>query len=193
MTTKDSADEQTPILPAHIEDTVRSIAELHAEHHRNATLYQKTIDRLTASVGRPSFIGVVTIFIATWVGVNLGLSFSHHKPFDPAPFSWLQGIIAITALYVTVLILTTQRRENQLAEQRTQLTLEIALVSEQKMAKLIEMNVQQRHDNPLLESTYDAQATAMSAPANPEAMLDAIKQSHGEILAANASTGETTV
>jgi hypothetical protein len=32
----------TPILPAHIEDTVRSIAELHVQHYREASLYQRT-------------------------------------------------------------------------------------------------------------------------------------------------------
>lgn len=29
--------DSTPILPTHTEETIRSIAELHAEHHRGAT------------------------------------------------------------------------------------------------------------------------------------------------------------
>jgi hypothetical protein len=39
-----------PLLPAHIEETIRSIARLHAEHHQNATPLQRAVDRITAWV-----------------------------------------------------------------------------------------------------------------------------------------------
>jgi hypothetical protein len=35
-----------PLLPAHIEETIRSIARLHAEHHQNATPLQRAFDRI---------------------------------------------------------------------------------------------------------------------------------------------------
>ena len=34
---------QLPLLPTHIEATIRSIARLHAEHHQNATPLQRTL------------------------------------------------------------------------------------------------------------------------------------------------------
>ena len=37
----------------HIEETIRSIARLHAEHHQNATPLQRAVDRITALLGRP--------------------------------------------------------------------------------------------------------------------------------------------
>lgn len=52
-----------PILPTHIEDTIRAIAWLHAGHYQAATPLQPTIDRLTALVGRPRFIGVLTCLV----------------------------------------------------------------------------------------------------------------------------------
>ena len=54
------ADAATPILPAHIEDTVQAIARFHAEHHERATPLEKTIEALTARAGRPQFIGILT-------------------------------------------------------------------------------------------------------------------------------------
>ena len=45
---------ETPILPAHIEDTVKAIARLHAAHYEGASSLQKIIERLTARAGRPS-------------------------------------------------------------------------------------------------------------------------------------------
>jgi uncharacterized membrane protein len=112
----------------------------------------------------------------------------HVAPFDPAPFSWLQGMITTAALYIAILILTTQRRENLLAEHRAQLTLEISMVNEQKTAKLIQMIEQLRRDNPLIENHLDPEAIAMSQPADPQAMLDAIKETHQEMLADEAES-----
>ena len=45
--------ELPPLLPAHIEETIRSIARLHAEHHQNATPLQRATDRITTLVGSP--------------------------------------------------------------------------------------------------------------------------------------------
>jgi hypothetical protein len=55
----------------HIEETIRSIARLYAEHHQNATPLQRAVDRITALLGRPRFIGVLTVIAAGWISLNL--------------------------------------------------------------------------------------------------------------------------
>jgi uncharacterized membrane protein len=167
--------EETPMLPEHIEQTIRSIADIHAQHHHKASTSQRWIAGLTKRLGRPEFVAIITGAIAAWIAINSALSALHVAPFDPAPFYWLQGIIAMTALYMTALILITQRHENELAEHRAQLTLEVTIVSEQKIAKLIELLEQQRRDNPLMRNTFDPEAAAMAQPADHEAMLSATK------------------
>ena len=56
-----------PILPDHIEETIRSIAQLRAEHHKNATSPQRAVDRMTALLSRPRFIGVITVIVVGWI------------------------------------------------------------------------------------------------------------------------------
>ena len=51
------------------------------------------------------------------------------------PFAWLQGALGLLALYITTLILTTQRREDELASYREQLTLELAILSELEVSQ----------------------------------------------------------
>ncbi len=51
-----------------------------------------------------------------------------------------------------MLILTTQRRADELAQHREQLTLELAILSEQKTAKVIELLEEMRRDNPNLRN-----------------------------------------
>lgn len=182
---------ETPILPAHIEDTVRAIAELHQQHYRDASAVQRAVERLTAQVGRPEFVGLVTLFIGLWVGANTLLPLlAHLGPFDPAPFSWLQGVVGTSALYVTLIILTTQRSENRLAEHRAQLTLELAILGEQKSAKTIALLEEMRRDNPLLRDRVDDEADAMAEPADPQSVLDAIRETHDEMRADDALAAE---
>jgi uncharacterized membrane protein len=70
-----------------------------------------------------------------------------------------------------VLILTTQRRDDQLASYRAQLTIELAILSEQKSAKIISLLEEQRRDHPHLENRADNEAAAMAEAADPQAVL----------------------
>jgi uncharacterized membrane protein len=168
------AEDATPILPPHIEETVKAIGRVQAQHESEATPLERLMEQLTAAIGRPAFLVWLALAVAVWVlgngyGARLG-----YTPIDPPPFSWLQGAISLSALSVTVIILTSQRRADKLAGLRAQLTLELAILGEQKTAKVIELIEQTRRDNPLLENRVDLEANAMAKPADPEAVLDAI-------------------
>lgn len=175
-------DERTAILPPHIEATVAAIARLHAEHHKRATPFQRFTEDLTARAGQSITIAWLTVAVVFWIGANLLLIALGRKPFDPPPFAWLEGVISLAALYMTILILSTQRREDELGSHREQLTLELAILGDQKAAKMIELLEELRRDHPAIHDRDDHDARAMSTPADPQAVLDAIKDSHEEML-----------
>ena len=168
----------TPTLPEHIDETVQAIARLRADHYQQATALQRTMDRITAFIARPNFVALLTIAILLWTLSNLAVAWRGHEPFDRPPFAWLQGLISLLALYITALILTTTRREDELAGYREQLTLELAIVNEQKSTKIIQLLEELRRDSPLLADRFDAHAAALSTPADPQAVLEAIKDRH---------------
>jgi uncharacterized membrane protein len=170
------AGDETPILPAHIDDTVQAIARLHIDHRRGSTGLQRTVERLTRFFSRPRAAGLLAAGVALWICVNLGLTIAGVAPFDPAPFSGLQSVAGVGALFMTVFILVTQRREDELSELREQLTLELAMLSEQKTAKLIELVEELRRDLPNVQNRPDAEAASLSRPADPEAVLEALKE-----------------
>ena len=170
-----SAQPASPAVPAHVEDTVRSVARFHAMHEADATSFQRLIERATRRAGRPAFLALLTALVIGWIGFNLGLMAFEHPAVDGPPFYWLQGAVTLTALYMTVLILTTQRREDKLAGLRDQLTLELSILSEQKSAKIIGLLEELRRDLPNISDRPDAHADALSTPADPTAVLDALK------------------
>jgi uncharacterized membrane protein len=96
-----------PLLPAHIEETIRSIARLHAEHHQNATQLQRAVDRVTTLLSRPRFIGVLSVIAAAWISLNLLAAALGYRPIDPPPFSGLGSAVSLVSLYLVVVILTT--------------------------------------------------------------------------------------
>ena len=175
-------DSAARILPAHIEDTVRAIAELHAEHHRQATAAERLFDRSVRFVARPRFVALLTAAILLWMVGNAILGAAGLIA-DKPPYQILQDLGEALGLYLTVLILITQRREDEIAQHREQLTLELAIISEQKSAKIIQLLEEMRRDNPLIKNRVDHEANALSVPADPQAVLDAIKDTHEEMIA----------
>ncbi len=166
----------TPILPAHIDETVQAIARLHIDHRRGSTGLQRTVERLTRFFSRPRAAGLLAAGVALWIAVNLGLTAAGGRAFDPAPFNALQSVASIGALFMTVFILVTQRREDELSELREQLTLELAMLSEHKTAKLIELVEELRRDMPNVRDRADPEAASLSQPADPEAVLEVLKE-----------------
>ncbi len=167
-------------LPEHVERSVRSIVGFKIAHSLAATFSERTVERVTAALGRPQFIGVIATFVTLWVAINVFSLQLHVRRFDAPPFYWLQGLISFTALCMTALILTTQRRLDRLAEDRAQLTLQVSLVAEQKTTKLIQLLEEFRTDHPELPNREDLVAEAMSASADPQTVLEAIRITHEE-------------
>jgi uncharacterized membrane protein len=131
--------------------------------------------RVTAKAGSPGFAVVLTVLVASWIGLNCLLLAFGKRPIDEPPFYWMQGAVALSALYMTVFILATQRREDELANRHEQLTLELAMLSEQKAAKIISLLEQLRQDHPDIQDRVDKEAVAMSSPADSRSILEALK------------------
>jgi uncharacterized membrane protein len=170
-----------PLLPAHIEATIHLIARIRSEHQQKASPLQRAIERMIVFVGRPRFVGLLAAFVASWIGLNLLASALGYRPIDPPPFSWLQFAASLASLFTVVLILADERREDQLAQLHEQLNLELAILSEQKTAKVIQLLEESRRDNPLIHNRVDQEAEAMARPADPKTVLEAIEETDAEV------------
>jgi uncharacterized membrane protein len=166
--------------PTHLEETLRTVNRLRIEHHQNATPLQRSMERITALLGRPLFIGALTVAVVGWINFNLLCVSFGHRPIDPPPFSMLWGAVSLISLYMVVLILMTQQREEQIAQHHEKLMLELIILSEQKTAKVIQLLEESRRDNPLIHDRIDRDADDMARPADPASVLDAIKDIHAD-------------
>jgi len=173
-------DASAPVLPIHSEEAIQSIARLHAEHRANATRHQLVVERITSVLGRPTFIVALTTIVAGWMSLNGLATTLGYRPIDPPPFPWLSGATSLASLYLVVLILTTQSRDDRLTQRREQLNLELAILSEQKAAKVVALLEELRRDSPTVRDRVDKQADVMARPADPQSVIDAIKETRSE-------------
>jgi uncharacterized membrane protein len=162
-------------MSKHLEQSIQAIAKLHADHDRAATRSEHVLAGIVDLLGRPLFLAVLFATIVGWAGANLWVRATAGAPMDPPPFAWLQLAASLAALGITVLILATQRRDDQLGQHRDQMTLQLAFLSEQKLAKIIGLIEENRRDNPLLGDRVDPTADAMAMPTDPQSLGDAIK------------------
>ncbi len=169
-----------PNVPDHIDEAVRSVAQLHCDHHGRTTAPQRTVNRITAFMARPLFIAFVGLGVAGWIAANL-IAIAHGlQAIDAPTFPWLQGAANLFSLFVVMLVLVAQKHEDELNAHRDTLTLELAILSEHKIAKVIQLLEELRKDSPHVQDRVDRQADQMAQPADARAVLAAERGNNGQ-------------
>lgn len=168
-----------PKLAEHVEQTVHAVAELHAAHRSHATALDRAADRLTSTLGQSLSVLLLTLAMAGWIVFNIATERTVDRAIDPPPFTLLEVTATLAALLLAVLILATQRRNEILAEARAQLTLQLAMLSEQKAAKIIALLEELRRDLPSVPNRTDELSDAMTEAPDPKTVLDAINAKSG--------------
>ena len=164
--------ELTDILDQDIETIVA--LRIHAE--RKVSRNQRIIEKITSALGRPFSVYFILVFTLFWVFVSASHTYIGLPFYDTPPFPWLQDIVSLAALLLAVIILTTQNRQARLSEQRRHLDLQINLLTERKVSKLIEMMDVLRQDLPSVKNNFDPEAQVMKEPVDPHTALTALNE-----------------
>jgi uncharacterized membrane protein len=150
------------------------------ERQLEAPRLQRAIERFSAFFGSPSYFIFSIAFIAVWIALNTWGAHSGWRHVDAPPFSLLQGLVSFNALLLTIAVLIRQNRMAQIAEHRSHLDLQINLLTEQKVTKVLELvDASVRETKNFRGAPAEARQEhmeEMTKPADPHAILDAIKQ-----------------
>ena len=163
-------------LPEHAIHHVDTVATLHTRAESGVGVHQRVVEVVTANLGRPLFLNLVIAALALWALVNVFPRRFGITAFDPFPFPLLAGIVSTGGLLLAIVILITQNRQARQAERRAQLDLQVSLLTEQKIAKLIALVEELRQDIPSVRNRLDPEAEAMAEAADPHAILDALEE-----------------
>ena len=171
----DPAAQQEPTSTV-LDRNVKAIGALRQRADERASTHQLFIERITEALGRPRTIYVVVALVAAWIAWNLvAPRFGLTRP-DPPPFYWMQGTIGLAALLMTTMVLTTQNRQVRHGDQRGHLDLQVNLLAEHKIAKVIDLLEELRRDLPSVANRRDLVAEAMTEPVSPHNVITALEE-----------------
>jgi uncharacterized membrane protein len=166
-------------LPAGAKENLE-LLEKFDERQSEASRLQRAIERISAFFGSPWYFLFSVVFIVVWIALNTWGARSGWRHVDAPPFSLLQGLVSSNALLLTIAVLIRQNRMAQIAEHRSHLDLQINIMTEQKVTKVLELvDAAVREIKNIRGAPAEApreQMEEMTKPADPHALLDAIKQ-----------------
>ena len=171
-------------LNGQIDQAIESVAELERKALADASLHQRAIERFVLAVGRPRTVYLVVLVVLAWILANGVVAATGRQPFDPPPFFWLTGVISLAALLMTIVILTTENRMSEIAEQRSRLNLQISLLADRKAAKIVQLLEELRYDLPSVPNREDPEASELTLPSDPHEVASELERrtpSRGEI------------
>jgi uncharacterized membrane protein len=162
-------------VPASISQNIEAIADYYKREEQKTGRAQRLLEHIGAGIGRPMFLGVGLSFVAVWILVNLMAPRIGVPAFDPPPFSALQGIVSLSALLITTIVLIGQNRLAKLEQLRGQLELQVNILTEQKTTTLIRLLEELRRDLPMVRDRHDADAATLQVPTDAKQILTALE------------------
>ena len=135
---------------------------------------------MPSTVSQPSWVDrglsrIVGLIVALWIGANFIAGRLGVEAIDPPPFAWLEVTATLFSLILVVLLLVAQKHEDELNAHRDTLTLELAILTEHKIAKVIQLLEELRRDSPHVQDRDDLQAEQMAEPADAGSVLAAAR------------------
>jgi len=146
------------------------LARRHAEDQARRP-QDRMADAITRFTGSIAFVAIHLAAYGLWVAVNLGwLAWLHVPRFDPS-FVILATEASVEAIFLSTFVLISQNRMNALADKRTDLDLQVSLLSEHEVTRLISL-VTAMAQKMGIEEAGNPELAELAQDVAPERVLD---------------------
>jgi uncharacterized membrane protein len=138
-----------------------------------ASFEERVADAITRFTGSMRFVYLHVVLFGLWIIVNLGIVPGIPK-FD-ASFVILAMVASVEAIFLSTFILISQNRMTAAAEKRAELDLQINLLAEHEVTKLVTMvsAIAARLD---VRTEVDDEVNELKEDVAPETVLDEIEE-----------------
>jgi uncharacterized membrane protein len=169
-------DRPAAALSDHISDNIEGVVALQRREWDATSASQLRLERVSRIVGRPAYLVAILLISGAWMLFNSISARFGVAPFDPPPFQWLELLVSFIALLTTTIVLIAQNRQTKFEQQRAHLNLQVNLLTEQKVTKVIHLIEELRRDLPMVKDRHDPQAAQMQERANTAQLASALDQ-----------------
>jgi uncharacterized membrane protein len=154
-----------------VEKNIRSLVNRQRQEEKQKPFRERIGERIGRFTGNVAFVYTHAIIFGIWITWNsgwLGL-----KPFDPS-FNILQITTQIEAIFLTTFILMSQNSLDAQADKRSELDLQISLLSEHEITRLIALvkGIAQKLE---VQEARDPEIEQLSKDVMPEEVMDTLE------------------
>lgn len=129
---------QFPSSTEHLKKRLEKIKSFRKKLDERRSVVDKIADEITNVFGSVSFFFWNAIFFTAWIVLNINM-IPGLIAFDPFPFGLLTMIVSLEAIFLSVFVLISQNRQARIADLREEIDLQINLIAEKEITKLIQM------------------------------------------------------
>src|SRR5712675_3104600 len=148
------------------------LEERRAREEATATLEERVAGAITRFSGTMRFVYVHIVVYGFWILANLGVVPGVPK-FDPS-FVILAMVASVEAIFLSTFILITQNRMSAAAEKRAELDLQISLLAEHEVTKLVAL-VSAVAGRMGVRTDVDCEVEELKQDVAPDLVLDEIE------------------
>ncbi len=142
----------------------RIIKSLKAKEDARRKPAEIIADWMTNTLGNIYFLALNILWFIVWILINIG-AISSVPPFDPFPFGLLTMIVSLEAIILAIFVLISQNRAAQVDDLREEIDLQVDIITEQELTKLIHMTSILMEKNGI-DISGDKELQAMIKPTN---------------------------
>lgn len=132
------ADEGDSELAGVVRRNIHTLLDARERADRQKTREERIADAITRFTGSMTFVYLHAALFGGWIVVNVG-AIPGVRPFDPFPFVMLAMIASVEAIFLSTFVLISQNRMAALADRRADLDVQINLLAEHEITRLIQL------------------------------------------------------
>ncbi|MDP2789352.1 MAG: DUF1003 domain-containing protein [bacterium] len=114
------------------------LKSIKAKADAQRTIPEKLADWTTSLFGSMTFFILNMLLFVLWILINTN-QIKVIPPFDPYPFNLLTTFVSLEAIILAIFVLISQNRNSKVDDLREETNLQINLIEEKEMTKLMKM------------------------------------------------------
>jgi len=162
---------EEPPVAGVIDRNIAALVRRREQQKISTGLQDRIADAITRFAGSMKFVYLHLLIYGGWIVVNLGW-IPMVRAFDPT-FVVLAMVASVEAIFISTFVMISQNRMAAQADQRADLDLQISLLGEHEITKIVSLvaEIAKRMDIP---AAHDPELDELRKNVSPERVLDRI-------------------
>ncbi len=161
-----------------LDRNIRALVEERTSDERGRTAQERLAAAVTQFAGSMRFVYLHLLIFGAWIMINLGWIPGVPK-FDPS-FVVLAMIASVEAIFLSTFVLITQNRMGEVADTRADLDLQISLLSEHEITRVVRL-VTAIGARMGIDEAKDPELAELGRDVAPEEVLRQIEAGNDEV------------